>query len=88
MRTSMASNQGGACKNSSVGIFWGGQIDDNSSVAESVDEPRLAWMGRYFFGIARIAGLVKGEALYPEMQGLQKWRTCRLLFQGQDDRLL
>lgn len=42
-------------------------------------------MGRYFFAtvrIVRIAGLVEGEALYPEKWGLQKWRACRPLFWG------
>jgi|GEM_PF-4432833 len=57
-------------------------MDDNSSVAESVEEPGLAWMGCCFFGIAGIAGLVEGEALYPEKQDLQKWCACRPLFWG------
>jgi len=81
----MANNQGGACRNSGVGIFWGGQMDDNSTFAESVEKPGLAWNGRCFFAtvrIVRIAGLVEGEALYPEKQGLQKWRACRPLFWG------
>jgi len=39
-------------------------------------------MGCCFFGIAGIAGLVEGEALYPEKQDLQKWCACRPLFWG------
>jgi hypothetical protein len=75
LRPNMANNQGGVCGNSSVGMFWGGQMDDNSTFAESVEKPGLAWNGRCFSAtvrIVRIASVVEREAFYPVKQDLQK----------------